>query len=98
MLAGSENSRKEKAQWQSPDSKGLDPDMSSTQAHHRPGCKCIMCDRTRPAATHTKVCISIPAQLWEEFGDEVALMGEQKSPILAKLVRLFLKKRKEAKS
>ena len=66
--------------------------------NHRTGCKCIMCDKTRAGKTHTKVCISIPIDCWSDFGDECLLVGEQKSPMLAKLIGLFLKKRKEKRA
>lgn len=63
----------------------------------KPECRCILCDKSRPAKTCVKVCISIPADLWEAFGDEATLMGQQKSPLLARLIGAFLKKRKEQK-
>lgn len=65
---------------------------------HRPECKCVVCARPARGRKHTKVCISIPQELWEQFGDECLLAGVEKSPTIAKLVALWLRHRKDKKA
>lgn len=62
---------------------------------HRVGCACVVCTQAPRGKTHTKVCVSMPTDLWAAFSDECLLVGIEKSPTIAKLVALWLRHRKD---
>lgn len=64
----------------------------------KPECRCILCNKARPAKTHQKVCLTVPADLWEAFSDELILLGLEKSPTVSRLVQAFMKQRKDKRS
>lgn len=59
------------------------------KAVHRENCQCVVCTR-KGTVKHVKVCISIPADVWQEFGEACQARGMAKSATMTRLMRLFL--------